>query len=675
MQKKITSIFTAAYLIILLFNSAGLQGMQENSIKEISTPSEQSVSHDWIWLDDVVNIALKVVFNYCHMPEDDHIKSIEKNVKNFVRLSATCKNFRKRLSFETIGQFCQDYTLVQKNNMVKNLMKSMYNNDYYTIRLPVLSFICAGADVNCLDDNMLLQGMHNNDTQLVKIFLKHNVDPNKYTIFDPIFFNARSAEIAQIFIDKGARLNTTDEFFNTNVLRMAVQSWCSSEVLALYLKHTVNPRLISPKNNCLLHHLVFYNSALSARGLDEFIKKSEILFEAIPDMINTLNGNNQTPLDDLKSNLKIYERKRKHPDNPLRKAIALFRKYGCKTAQELTMQDQVQHEQLAQADEHDWIWSDDVVNIGLQIVFMYCHEQEDDSVKLIENNVKKFLRLSATCKRFKKRLTFETIGSYCRDYPSVDKNKILKNLANSLSYNNYHIKRLPILLFLCAHTDAICLKDKQFGNFISSQGVFYDDVSLVETFFKHGVAPHVIGSRHPIIFYVTSKDMAQLFIDNGVNIHAIEGHYSLCRSDSKGNFCTCTKHEKLEDSSPNVLWRVLDSCSSADLLALYLKHNVDARLLDTQNNCILHKLVCVNRQLCNSRLDDFLDKSELLLGVIPDMVNTLNKINDTPLDMLMNRLSFYSDKSECAKRPFRTAIELFRKYGGKMAKELIKKED
>jgi len=348
-MQKITHIFTAVCLA-MLFNSACLQGMQETVSKNVSEMFAQSEQfalqareHDWIWLDDVVNIGLKVVFNYCHTQEDDQVKSIEKNVKNFVRLSATCKNFRERLTFETIGHFCQDYALVDKNKILKNLMKSMYYNDYHSIRLPVLLFICAHADINCLDDNMLLQGMHSNDTQLVETFLKHHVDPNKYNIFEPIFFNARSAEIAQIFIDNGARLDPIDEYYNMNILCKTVQPWCSSEVLALYLKHKVNARLLSARcNSCLLHHLVFYNGELSARGLDEFIKKSELLFKAIPDMINWLNASNQTPLDDLKTNLKIYEHKRKYPDNPLRKVIALFRKYGCKTAQELTMQDQVQ---------------------------------------------------------------------------------------------------------------------------------------------------------------------------------------------------------------------------------------------------------------------------------------------------------------------------------------------
>jgi len=329
-------------------------------------------------------------------------------------------------------------------------------------------------------------------------------------------------------------------------------------------------------------------------------------------------------------------------------AILLINSTNLQSMEKKTAQNCAQHEQLVlQEGKYDCscvFLPDDI----LKIIFDYCYTYDDDHIKSIENNIKNFIRLSATCKNFSKRLTFETIGGLSKNYPLSDKNKILEKLTTYLHGVNH---RLPTLILICAGADAYVSNIWLFRG-----GVRINDIEAVTTSLKYYAHPNRIEWQNSILFSAKSAEMAQILIAHGADIQVTY----------------CSPYSRLiENATRNLLWEVVKPWCTSELLALYLKYKVDARL-DCWGNRILHKLVYENRNMQGTGIDEFLEKSELLFGVIPDMINTLNADNETPLDMLKSRLNFYSDKSEDAKRPFRTAIAFFRSYGAKTAKELVK---
>jgi hypothetical protein len=105
--------------------------------------------------------------------------------------------------------------------------------------------------------------------------------------------------------------------------------------MELYLTHHVDAKKLRMSDgSCLLHALGWSNLNID----NHFFKKVQLLVEAVPDIINTVNQKGETPLDLAYNALETYYKKNIDPGT-LKAVIALFRRCGGKTAPELKIEE------------------------------------------------------------------------------------------------------------------------------------------------------------------------------------------------------------------------------------------------------------------------------------------------------------------------------------------------
>jgi len=199
----------------------------------------------------------------------------------------------------------------------------------------------------------------------------------------------------------------------------------------------------------------------------------------------------------------------------------------------------------------------------------HTQSADQDQVQLIEERIKSFMRLRSVCKEYNALLTCEMVGDLCQHYAQCDKDTVLKNLIEfkteileNVSHdaktteeyikNHYAAIRLPALILICAGADPATKFGH--GNLLGTAAHF-NDVHMVKKLFEHKADPNMKMFDYPycsdpILFVITTKEMAQLFIDNGVNLHVSRYGY------------------------PSVLWWVLKDELPAELMALYLEKGV-----------------------------------------------------------------------------------------------------
>lgn len=259
-------------------------------------------------------------------------------------------------------------------------------------------------------------------------------------------------------------------------------------------------------------------------------------------------------------------------------------------------------------------------------------------IQSLEDSIKFFMKLSCTCKSFNKLLTFETIGKLCKNYALVDKNETLKKIMEIINYPSYESKRLSTLILICAGADA---NTKCYNGGLLDSAVSYNDAQMVAVLFKYHADPNARDIFGPVFFCIKTVEMAQMFIDNGVDVHA-------------------TKHS----GPPNVLWKMLENEYPSELMALYLEKGVDATQPHSwDNSCLLHGLA---KEYVAYPIDNFLKKADLLLDAISYMINITNRYGETPLDLVRERKYSISEASE-------KLIALFIKCGGRNAPLQLRK--
>lgn len=150
---------------------------------------------------------------------------------------------------------------------------------------------------------------------MIKTLFEHNANPNICDrITDmPAFFCIKTPEVAELFTNhKKFNIHASTRLC-PNILWKKLEK---PELVSFYLDRNINIRTLYSNNQSLLHRAVcaFYDLSI----IELFITK-------IPDLINSLDNKSRTPLDMAMSN--YYS----HKD----KLIALFRKYGAKTFEEL----------------------------------------------------------------------------------------------------------------------------------------------------------------------------------------------------------------------------------------------------------------------------------------------------------------------------------------------------
>ena len=271
----------------------------------------------------------------------------------------------------------------------------------------------------------------------------------------------------------------------------------------------------------------------------------------------------------------------------------------------------------------------------LMHIFSFCHSYESDSTTNLENSIKFFMNASIICHRFNEILTSEVIGNFCKIHEELAKNRILVTLMSS----NLQSRPATILVYAGANPN-----QEQYSTCILEKATIKNDQYLVTALLKHNADLHI--NKHyrpyPAFFLARTIDMAQIFIDKGVDIH---------ETDSFGF---------------NILWRTTRNDYPPDMLKLYLEHGVKTNIIVGSRDfygCLLHKLANKFYPYEKNRIDEFLVKFRLLLGAAPRLVNTLNLKKQTPLDCIQEILHSYCE----ARQELEASI---RALGGLTAQEL-----
>jgi hypothetical protein len=186
----------------------------------------------------------------------------------------------------------------------------------------------------------------------------------------------------------------------------------------------------------------------------------------------------------------------------------------------------------------------------------------------------------------------------------------------------------------------------EFGSLLQN-AVYHRDKEMLTILFDNNVNPNQtnVALRHPIFFTIETIDIAQMFINKGVNLRA------------KGNKTT-----------PHILWACFTYGHSVELIEFYLRHNLDTRCIKTS---ILHSLV----QFVISKydIDRYVQIGTLLLKADPGMINMLDENNKTPLDGVKITMQQFDQNIKKDKKGYdicQALITLFEQHGGKTAEQL-----
>jgi hypothetical protein len=250
------------------------------------------------------------------------------------------------------------------------------------------------------------------------------------------------------------------------------------------------------------------------------------------------------------------------------------------------------------------------------------YRSDESSFISFVHTIKNFLRLKhLVCKKFDTLLSYEMIGNFCRNYAQQDKDRFLYTLGLTLHRSNCQSQRLQAFLALYAGANA---NQKDYnGRNLLAHAVMTHDQELTALLLSCKADTKVTICTNyrevPLFFYIKDLKLAQEFIDNGLNVH------------------TC---KKISDKDYNVLWHILYKTESlqdeefpSELLALYLKHKVDAKKVDSSKNCLLHEIIRRYGFYEIKNIDTFLTKATMLLDAIPEKINAINSSKETPLDL------------------------------------------
>ncbi len=267
---------------------------------------------------------------------------------------------------------------------------------------------------------------------------------------------------------------------------------------------------------------------------------------------------------------------------------------------------------------------------------------EEREPHALMQSMNRFLRLRGTCKKFSELLTLKAIGNLCKQYTQEGKDKCFIG-----RFSQWDNEIIPIL----AHAGADINMDDSIVRFTVQEK--YDE-DLIQLFITY---PNL---HIPFFFYANTKEMAQTFIDKGVNVHA---------TDKDGN---------------NVLWYITKN-GPAELIEFYLQCDVDVKTLRPDaileyldgdkpdpmgQSCLLHWLA-KNHYV----QDNMYKKGLLLIDAIPHMINQLNTGGQTPLDIAYSSFTAHQKyietygSKENRYGSFEKLIALFKSHGGLTAKE------
>lgn len=186
----------------------------------------------------------------------------------------------------------------------------------------------AGADPNYskYDDCLLSRAVDYSDVDMISLLSSSKADFNRKGFLGyPIFFDAKTPTIVDFFIRQGINLNKFREDYNVlwKVFSRSRYSTGDLKIMVqFYLDNNVSLNLIDENKQCLLHYVSIIGKHYYSHEYKEAV---ELILTKAFDMINLLDKEGKTPLD------RAYENKL-----PI-DCIELFKKYGAKRAQELSI--------------------------------------------------------------------------------------------------------------------------------------------------------------------------------------------------------------------------------------------------------------------------------------------------------------------------------------------------
>jgi hypothetical protein len=224
----------------------------------------------------------------------------------------------------------------------------------------------------------------------------------------------------------------------------------------------------------------------------------------------------------------------------------------------------------------------------------------------LKKHIKIFMTFRACCKQFYRMLTPEVIGSFCKSYHLTEKNSVLKNI---LTIEDKKSMTLPLRILLCAHADCnLVLKKYDLEKEVKENNI---------EFFKElfSIMPSVPQDITALTFSIKTIEMAQLFIDNKVNIH-----------------------KKI--NGKNILHGMINPDYSLELMQFYIeKCNVDIMNVDPSTGfTIIHTMT---HALSNngSGIDNFLGKASFILAIQPSLINSIDNKGRTVYDLVQTKLA------------------------------------
>ena len=270
--------------------------------------------------------------------------SLEDGIKTALQLSKTCTRFNVLLTPKAVGQACRHYSQNEKDATLKKLLWTINHITYWNKRRAASMLIYAGADnAASQTDPLLRTAVYRNDEAMIAALFENGVKPNQTIMTVPIFFRIRTVAIAKVFRDQGVNVYAKHLPSYPNVLWYIISYNWAPQIMPFYLQSGVNAKeLDSYNNNCLLHKLVS-----DIRFIDNKKQLAELLLNAAPEMVNTLNINGQTPTDMAIASREGYKKMNCEVSQEFLDVIALFEKHGGKTAQQLNDEENRMHEEKA----------------------------------------------------------------------------------------------------------------------------------------------------------------------------------------------------------------------------------------------------------------------------------------------------------------------------------------
>lgn len=321
---KIMKKFNILLAVTTLISMLPLYGMEENSTyileeqaQRIEEAKKYNKNHKFLIKDLLLDI-----FSHCEQKnrkEDITIWMAYGQIKTLSAIHATCQFFNQLMPFKKIIEFCKTLKSETKNEFLKTTISLTHHNSCDE-NLIFSALIQAGADAT-----IKYQGI-------------------------PLFFYAKSTNIAQELIKRGCDIHTkvakgfdssygisdvSKEFIDIfkeeckeegNVLSHVINKEYQSELMEFYLQKKVVP------HQDILHRLVLKlkDHCANEKLMNEFLKKSELLLAIVPDSIkNNFNWETVTPLDKLREQLLFGDIHLEYKF--FEQVVDLFIGYGCQT--------------------------------------------------------------------------------------------------------------------------------------------------------------------------------------------------------------------------------------------------------------------------------------------------------------------------------------------------------